>query len=746
MKIYPCFAAKAMLMLVLLGTAPWLGFAVEDRTSPQEDRAESGFQVRIPNHQWFAREDKWIEKEGLQDGHVLGLVKTQSGDLLMSFLRRPEQFIIRSRDNGKTWTDETNLSEQLDVSGTYFGLFTTLRSGRILCIGEEYPVGLGTLDTTKGLLWDHGPIGSKPHHAFVYEQPKNFVQIHRAAYSDDEGKTWKLTERIPTGNRRWEFSPGSIVELADGTLLATAYTITREEDVTPWIMSSCVLRSRDQGLTWGDRTIIAPGEGDIGNCYNETCMIGFDDGRLMAIFRMNPTHYRDTIHGFRSFSTDAGYTWTTPEVSLEVPAEACMLHASEQSMMHTGVSLSGQTFTVSHDGGRTWAYQGFLWNRRPNRPGWASHYAYAVKLDDDTILTVSCVPNPAKGGAFGLYTRWLRREEVPPLPESRSVYMVDDSPAPRWVNRELRDVYSGGEYPRACKASNGDLLMSLQVDDQTVVVRSTDAGETWSQLAKIPGALGYGLAALEDGRILMATRTKTSLSTVVSDDNGKSWQPGKPIEAAPFKSAEPGGKLLALPGGDLIMTIHGKLDAADAGSSGVVRSSDGGKTWSKATVVGRSEGQRRSFTNMSLLRAANGDLVAAVETRYPHQGDASDHSVSQSVSTDDGQTWTKPLETWCGYQPVLARLPDGCVFLAQSVWTGGIRYEVSTNEAVTWAYQDQVYYNYTDPRYIWQTGSTDIVNLDDETALILYHRHGGGINARWLRLVPHDSKMARERF
>jgi len=111
-----------------------------------------------------------------------------------------------------------------------------------------------------------------------------------------------------------------------------------------------------------------------------------------------------------------------------------------------------------------------------------------------------------------------------------------------------------------------------------------------------------------------------------------------------------------------------------------------------------------------------------------------------------GETWSPPLETFPGCDPMLDRLPDDSVFLAHALWTG-IEFEVSYNEAITWVYQDILYCNSKDRWRHCPAGSAALVTLDEETALAVYHLpDGNGIDATWIRSVPRDSKEARERF
>ena len=88
-------------------------------------------------------------------------------------------------------------------------------------------------------------------------------------------------------------------------------------------------------------------------------------------------------------------------------------------------------------------------------------------------------------------------------------------------------------------------------------------------------------------------------------------------------------------------------------------STDEGKTWSEAVKVP----EWQAVSEVALLRAANGDLVAACRTDMPRrmEGDI-DHAegLGVSISKDNGRTWSavERLYEWGRHHPAMILMPE----------------------------------------------------------------------------------------
>ena len=234
--------------------------------------------------------------------HTLGqhtaVTRAGNGDILAMYGDFTDQmegqtgYLVRSRDGGESWGEpELALRPRWWRGGTHTSLgMQTLRDGRIL------------LPWTHGESLKHNPTGRT-----------RFVCLR----SDDHGRSWQGWDEQALPFHR--VSPyGTIVELADGTLLCPACGQPGGDD--GYLGTCFVLRSSDRGVTWGEHSFICHGHP---NGASETDVTLLPDGRLLALIRTvgfpdeRPSsagelpapkvHWVDYAH-----SEDGGRTWSEP--------------------------------------------------------------------------------------------------------------------------------------------------------------------------------------------------------------------------------------------------------------------------------------------------------------------------------------------------------------------------------------------------------------------------------------------------
>ena len=242
--------------------------------------------------------------------------------------------IIRSRDAGRTWSPPAVVADsERDDRNPAFGVTQA-----------------GTLVLSYHRQGNYDEQGNWRRREAM-EEHRVEVMVTR---SHDQGLTWECpyplgVDLLATG------SPfGKIVTLADGTLIMPIYAgpipallgshasmVTGEGDC------SYLVRSRDDGVTWGEPTLIAVNK-------NETALLVLPDGDLLAVMRSIPPD--QALYSSRS--SDGGHTWS-PSVQItgarQHPADLVQLVNGDILMTYGNRTapyrIEGK---VSRDGGRTW--------------------------------------------------------------------------------------------------------------------------------------------------------------------------------------------------------------------------------------------------------------------------------------------------------------------------------------------------------------------------------------------------------
>ena len=276
---------------------------------------------------------------------------------------------------------------------------------------------------------------------------------------------------------------------------------------------------------------------------------------------------------------------------------------------------------------------------------------------------------------------------------------AQDGPT-RWERVGRTDVHRGERrtsYPSITKVADGSLLVLFASQNaeqekagtgDLLLVRSSDAGKTWSQSRVVvqgkgcePRAAGT-LTTLKDGRIMAPFaefRDAQATSTVrilTSSDDGKHWQVSDATFSIPLTWWAPCGKVIETVSGALVMPVYGALSEADLKatihSCGLLRSSDGGKTWGDfiwltkgcGAVVGAAPATRFSFEGPVLQPLADGRWLAMITARRlnragdgptkSNEGPGSPLVLCRAWSNDEGRTWTAPDQLTPGAWPALA--------------------------------------------------------------------------------------------
>ncbi len=181
--------------------------------------------------------------------------------------------------------------------------------------------------------------------------------------SADRGDTWTAPQVLPTPIAA-PASYGGIKRLRDGSLVLSHYGVVAAG--APGLSAPALLRSRDEGQTWGEFAFLAyeteleQGQGVRG--INETSVAELPDGHLVAMSRT----YKPDYPLYRSVSDDGGRTWRFGPTPLHGLCPALLgtgdgrlvLAYHDRYLEHA--DRGGIYLTTSVDAGATWAEPEFV--------------------------------------------------------------------------------------------------------------------------------------------------------------------------------------------------------------------------------------------------------------------------------------------------------------------------------------------------------------------------------------------------
>lgn len=218
--------------------------------------------------------------------------------------------------------------------------------------------------------------------------------------------------------------------------------------------------------------------------------------------------------------------------------------------------------------------------------------------------------------------------------------------------RQLAGVFGAGldaalaRWRLAEKHSTDD---ARRADVGHWLLRSTDAGVTWSERRRAPGYAPHGPVALADGRVFYAAADGKRSAAFLSGDDGLTWTH---VADLPFRPCE----LHAVEAADGTLVVHARDRPAPDGRGRQVtlqtRSRDDGRTWSPPQIV-------TSGYPSHLVRLRDGALLATFGRREAPFG------IRAVLSRDHGASWseeftlTADAASWDLGYPTTAQLADG---------------------------------------------------------------------------------------
>jgi hypothetical protein len=431
--ILPFSAWRRKLSTLVLAGLLLGGFGL----SPASGTEDGDYKLTDSQRTVVATSAAWSNITTLADGS-LGLVYEKAQSTSVGGPNVSLEW-IRSTDSGLSWSAPITVAERLGSGGQLYDpsgdggyivyeqrnqALGQMPNGRIVC-------SMGNLDyyyDSEGHAVSQGAHGS----TFRYTGMTY-------TYSDDLGQTWHPLQSLPSGPFGGVHQTdtyiaagahGRIVTLSDGTALMSllgsrdpAYTGPLSIPAGTTSMSG-VLRSTDNGLTWGDPSLIM--SKTSGGIYEESALCLLSGDKLLAEVR-TPA---DTLVQYTS--ADLGRTWQEGAAvtqSGQIPGSAFQL-ADGKLMLTWGNRRSpygamAMIGSVDGNGVTTWDYDhrvSLAWDSSDPACG----YANGAQAGDGSII-VTYYENAWSGNVYTVRfteNQFLQAAGLPPVPEPSALVLL----------------------------------------------------------------------------------------------------------------------------------------------------------------------------------------------------------------------------------------------------------------------------------------------------------------------------------
>ncbi len=267
----------------------------------------------------------------LPDGTLLGVARGGAGHLGIE----GRLDAIRSKDGGRTWTPPATI---VDSSWD----------------DRDHALGVTPAGTVILAYMADNQFDDAGNYFQLPRSPDDYPRIEvYVTRSTDGGLTWTRPFLRQVESLRTASHFGKMTVLADGTILQPTYDSARRAvigdrigEVRENAFCSYIVRSSDDGLTWGEPVLLLPNT-------NESTLLALLGGDVLAVARGDNPSGLSSTH-----SSDGGRTWSAPSAITgpgQHPADLSLLANGDVLLTYGNRNppyrVEGR---VSRDGGRTW--------------------------------------------------------------------------------------------------------------------------------------------------------------------------------------------------------------------------------------------------------------------------------------------------------------------------------------------------------------------------------------------------------
>jgi hypothetical protein len=202
----------------------------------------------------------------------------------------------------------------------------------------------------------------------------------------------------------------------------------------------------------------------------------------------------------------------------------------------------------------------------------------------------------------------------------------------------------------------------------------------------------------------------------VSRTDGYTWECPSKLEIPGVDFTATAGRVIEDEAGAILMPVAGTSGGESVRRAKVVRSTDGGRTWTGFGAIGCDD---ISFYEPRILALPGNRVLAMMRTR--------DRNFFAAASGDGGATWSGPKETpiWCGGSSAgdLLLLKDGRVLCTYGHRRPpfGVRACISEDGGETWDIERETVI--TDEGLDRDMGYPSSEQLDDGSILTVFYWH-----------------------